>query len=192
MNKNRIGIVTGISGCGKDFLLERSRQSGHLLDAPQVIPFGEAVSMRLKRASVTLAQGNRDSLRELPLDLISQHAKALLDEVITHQPTILNSHTVYRQGDNLVVSPESERKLNPSHYLFITADPEDIIKWRVTDMSRLRPSESVQEIELHQAIALSVVKTIAETMDSRLLVVHNTVATIATNTQRIGEFLSTI
>ncbi len=192
MNHNRIGIVTGISGCGKDFLLEQTRLSGHFSDTLPVISFGEALSQKLKRESAMRAEDNRDGLKTLPSDVIARYTNVLLDEVIERQPVVLNSHTVYRQGGNLAVNPVSERRLNPSHYLFVSADPEDIVDWRAADKTRQRPVESAQDIELHQAIALGVVRTITEVMDSRLLVVHNTIENTATNTEEIGEFLSSL
>jgi hypothetical protein len=44
MGHNRISIIIGISGCGKDFLLEQSRTSGSLPDSLPVISFGEALA----------------------------------------------------------------------------------------------------------------------------------------------------
>jgi len=131
------------------------------------------------------AEDSRDGLKTLPPDVFSQFTGILLDEVIERQPIVLNSHTVYRQDSSLAVNPVSERRLNPSHYLFVSADPEDVVEWRAADKTRQRPVESVQDIEFHQTIALGVVRAITEVMDSRLLVVHNTVVTTDTNAQEI-------
>lgn len=191
-NHNRIGIVTGISGCGKDFLLEQSRLSGFFPDALPVLPFGETLTRRLKQESAMRAQDSRDGLKILSPDVISRFTGILLDEVIERQPIVLNSHTVYRQGSNLAANPISEQRLNPSHYLFVSADPEDVVDWRAADTTRQRPAETAQEIELHQAISLGVVRAITEVMDSRLLVVHNRVESTNANAREIGEFLSSL
>lgn len=192
MSHNRIGIVTGISGCGKDFLLGQSQASGALLDSLPVISFGEVLAQKLKQASVLPERESRDGLKTLPPEIVSRYTGLLLDEIIERQPLILNSHTVYKQGDNLVTNPVSEQRLKPSHYMFVSANPEDIVSWRASDTTRQRPAETTQKIELHQAIALGVVQAIADVMDSQLLVVHNTIDDTAGNTQRIGNFLSTL
>jgi adenylate kinase len=192
MNHNRISIITGISGCGKDFLLEQSRASGSLSDSLPVVSFGEALAQKLKQASVLPEQESRDGLKALPPEVVSRYTGLLLDEMIERQPVILNSHTVYKQGDNLVTNLVSEQRLKPSHYMFVSADPEDIEYWRTSDTTRRRPAETMQQIELHQAIALGVVQAIANVMDSQLLVVHNTLDGTAGNIERIGNFLSTL
>ena len=192
MGHNRIGTVTGISGCGKDFLLGRTRQSGGLLDTLPIVSFGEELSRKLKREAAMSVESGRDQLRSLPPETISHYTGMLLDEMIDRQPLILNSHTVYVQGENLVTNLASQQRLKCSHYLFVAGRPEDIANWRVSDTERQRPQETLGQIELHQAIALGVVRAMAEVMDSRLLVVHNTSEDIDANTQRIGDFLSSL
>jgi hypothetical protein len=54
------------------------------------------------------------------------------------------------------------------------------------------PSETTRQVQLHQAIALGVVRAITEVMDSRLPVVHNTFEDTTANTQKIGDFLSSL
>jgi adenylate kinase len=192
MKHNRISIVTGMSGCGKDFLLNQSHASGSLPISLPVISFGEALSQRLKQEAAMSAQEGRDGLKMLPLEIISRYTGILIGEMIERQPVILNSHTVYRQGDNLVINPVSERRLNPSHYIFVSASPDNMETWRASDTTRQRPVETTQQIELHQTIALGVVRAISDVMDSQLLVVHNTLENTAANIQRIGNFLSSL
>jgi adenylate kinase len=173
-------------------LLEQSRTSGSLSNSLPIVSFGEALAQKLKQALVLPEQESRDGLKTLPPEVVSRYTGLLLDEMIERQPIILNSHTVYKQGDNLVTNPVSEQRLKPSHYMFVAADPEDIASWRAGDMTRQRPAETAQQIELHQAIALGVVQAIADVMDSQLLVVHNTIDGTVGNTERIGDFLSTL
>lgn len=192
MKHNRIGIITGVSGCGKDFLLEQSHHAGQLLSSLSVVSFGEALSQKLKQDSALGADQSRDALKTMLPEIISRYTGILLDEIIERQPVILNSHTVYRQGGSLAINPVSERRLNPSHYVFVSADPNDVVAWRAGDATRRRPMETPQQVELHQAIALGVVRAITDVMDSRLLVVHNTFEDTAANTQKIGDFLSSL
>ena len=135
---------------------------------------------------------SRDVLKTLSPEAISQHVGALIDEVVGCQPAILNSHTVYLQGSGLAINPASELRLCPSHYIFVSACPEDIVSWRSSDISRRRPEETAQQVELHQAIALGVVGAIAEVMDSRFLVVHNTSCYTDINAHKIGDFLASL
>lgn len=192
MNHNRIGIITGVSGSGKDFLVNSSLQTGSLPPSLPVVSFGEALAQRLRQHPEMTLDGERDGLKTLPPEIVSRYTGILLDEMIERQPLVLNSHTVYKQGDSLVTNLASERRLKPSHYIFVTANPDNIVDWRTEDTSRRRPAETAPDIELHQAIALGVVQAIANVMDSQLLVVHNTIDDTAANTERIGDFLSTL
>ena len=91
---NRIATITGVSGSGKDFLLERFKDSGCSTSKFPVVSFGDMLAQRLQSEDILLQQENRDAIRKLKTSLISSHIKALLQNVVSLQPVILNSHSL--------------------------------------------------------------------------------------------------
>lgn len=51
--------------------------------------------------------------------------------------------------------------MHPHGYLFVWSEPDQIATWRAQDTERVRPPESIDDIALHQDIALEVVSVIA-------------------------------
>jgi adenylate kinase len=157
---NRIMIATGVSGCGKDYLLGQMSDQGVLPSDLQVVNFGTELFEQLRNMYPQIR--SRDDMRTLLTQAeVRLGVFSLVDRLIATQPAVLNTHVVYRQNESLAMNPDFERRLRPGHYLYVWTDPEQISQWRAMDTSRVRPPESVDEIALHQDIAYEVVSTMA-------------------------------
>ena len=157
---NRFIIVTGVSGSGKDYLLDKSVRQGGLPSGSRVVNFGTELFEELRVRNPQLR--TRDDIKtQLTQGDVRQGVVHLVDRLIDQQPAVINVHVVFRQNESLILNPDSDRRLRPGHYLFVWSDPEQIQRWRAVDSSRVRQSESFDEIALHQDIALSVVSTMA-------------------------------
>lgn len=192
MKHNRIATVTGISGCGKDHLLGRAHDLGLYSPEIPIIGFGDLLAQSAMSSEGLELVDGRDSLRNAGFEAIQDRVSILLDDIISRQPLIMNSHTVIAQRTHLLISPISELKLRPSHYVFISAAPDDIIRWRRDDTRRKRAEESRLDIELHQEIAMGAVQAMAKVMDAKLLLIHNSVESVHENARKIGEFIASL
>jgi len=73
------------------------------------------------------------------------------------QPIIFDGHCVVDNGNQLVEIPvEVIAALSVSGLVFVQSQPGAIVERRLKDIIRTRPARSVDEIELHQNLAMSV------------------------------------
>lgn len=165
-------ITTGVSGCGKDYLLGKLRDHGLLPSGLQVLNFGSELFEQLSTTHRYVR--TRDDMRTLlSQEEVRAGALSLVDRIKAMQPVVLNTHVVHRQNDSLITNPDIDRRLRPLSYLYVWADPEEIIQWRAADTSRTRPHETLDQIALHQKIACETTATMANHFGARFTVLHN-------------------
>jgi adenylate kinase len=135
----------------------------------------------------------RDDLKaKLSQEEVRGQISAVVSRLIQVQPVLLNTHVVYRQGESLVTNPDVEDELRASHYVYVRAEPAQIVEWRERDTSRNRPVESENQIGLHQEIALGVVNAIAQHVGAEMITIDNTQGHVTQNLATMHEALNSL
>lgn len=169
---NKILVITGVPAVGKDYLLSESKRLGMIPPSVRSFSFGEELFVYLQTLYPQVK--TRDDIRTLlSQDVIRAAVEGIIFRMIQAQPSMLNTHVVYRQKDSIVTNPDLDKRIHPHSYLFVWSEPDQIAKWRSLDTSRTRPAESVTNIALHQDIALEVVSVVARHTGASLKTVWN-------------------
>lgn len=192
---NRLIVVSGVSGCGKDYLLGKAVAS-NLESHIKLFPFGELLYRQLKslNTSTPLQTTGRDQLKDtFTQDQLAEQIIFIAQNIINEQPGIVNTHLVYRQQTSLIVNPEIIAQLNPKVIIFIGADPDDVCKWR-KEPGRKRDIESPNYISFFQGIEREVAKRFAEFLGSKFVEIINSpdIDSINANIGRLKQLISEI
>ena len=187
-NHSRYTIMTGVSGCGKDFLIAKMKEFDLMPPSISSISFGEELFTLLKTNNPAI-QSRDDIKRMLSQDQVRAGVLALCDRLMTSQPAIINTHVVYRQQDSLAFNPDILRRLNPTNFVYVWSDPEQIRQWRQADMSRNRPNEDADDIDLHQCVAMETTRIFAEYCGSGMRTIWNREDNVLDNIDRIQDSL---
>lgn len=172
----RIITITGISGCGKDHLIEQAKRMDPDTTGNQVsvFNFGTELLRFISSQSPGLALPNRDFLKDLPQKEIEKYVRGTLELLISKQPALYLTHVVHRQQKELIISPEVERLINAREYIFIYTDPQLIFDWRQQcQVVRQREPQTVDDIALHQNIARVATYVFALSFGCGFLLIHN-------------------
>ncbi len=175
-DKNRIITVTGVSGSGKDFLIDHAAKVEPSIVGSQitVFNFGSELLQSVTSAIPEMASKDNDYLKSLPLEVLDFHIQTTLDRLMNAQPALQLTHLVFKQRGSLVINPENEKKTDAIEYFFVQSDPEMIYKWRLDNLeNRKRDIESVDDIAMHQTIARAATTAIAMRLNSGLIVLNN-------------------
>jgi adenylate kinase len=189
-NHNKILVVTGVPGSGKDYLLEQASKEGVIPSSVKSISFSTELFNYLKEAYPQIQ--TRDDIRSLlSQDEVRNGVLAVVGRVIEAQPATLNTHVVYKQRESFVSNPDIDKKIKPQGYLFVWSEPDQIAAWRAEDTSRVRPVESVEDIALHQDVALETVSAYARHTGASLKTIwnrsDNTASNLATLQERVRQ-----
>lgn len=169
---NKILVVTGIPGSGKDYLLSQAAEQGLIHPSVRTTTFSEELFTYLKSMYPNLK--TRDDIRNLlSQDEVRSGIVKIVDRIIQSQPAALNTHVVYSQRESLVANPDIDKRINPCGYLFVWSEPDQIIAWRTEDRTRERPAEKIDDIATHQDIALEVVSVVAKHTGASLKTIWN-------------------
>ena len=183
---NELVFVTGISASGKDFLLERAREQ--FSDQVQVFSLGALIHADMRRRHPGVYDAS-DSLKRATLDELRMSAHNATDKLLeTDDTTVVNGHVAYRRQESVVVDTEMNLRLNPRDYVFVEADPEEILYRRETN-ERDRVIEPVDTIYIHQELARIAVSSIASRIGARVSHVHNG-SNIEENAARIADIVN--
>jgi adenylate kinase len=187
---NKILVVTGVPGSGKDYLLGEAGKQEMLPSSVKSISFSTELFIYLK--SVFPQIQTRDDIRTLlSQDEVREGVLGVIGRIIQAQPVTLNTHVVYRQRESLISNPDIDKKMKPHGYLFVWSEPDQIATWRAQDTSRERPVESVEDIALHQDVALETVSAFARHTGASLKTIwnrsDNVTANLATLQERVRE-----
>lgn len=155
----RVGIITGISGVGKTWLLRR---------VVAAIPMQVLSASALIQASLTEREGQSTSHDDLRARNIAANQNALIDafnqSVDPQTPLVLvDAHVIIDSPDGLVhIGPEIFRKLDADFIVFVIDEPQKIHQKRELDEHRSRPKRSVDLLAKHQEMAVEAARQISD------------------------------
>lgn len=171
--EHKIIVYTGIPGSGKDLILSQYESEYGGEGKIATVSFGDQLVKKLKESKPD-ADISKDDLRRLVSEeTLKSIAGELVDEIVENQPVLVNTHVVYKRQDSFHINYELLNRLAPKQFVFVWAEPTNILKWRNSDNSRSRDNEGIDDIALHQNIALSVTKIIAEYNGASFDIIRN-------------------
>lgn len=183
---NKILIVTGVSGSGKDFLLSEAVRQGRIVPTVRTFSFGQELFDYLKMIHLQIQ--TRDDIRTLlSQDEVRNSILSVIDRLIQAQPEILNTHVVYRQQESYTVNPDIDKRIHPAGYVYVWSEPDQIVQWRIQATTRIRPIESVDEIALHQDLGLEIVSVLARYTGASLKTIWNRADNLTENLETIEQ-----
>jgi adenylate kinase len=160
--KGKLIIVTGINGVGKTTVLST---------IPKLLPpnlhiniynYGDVMFRIAKESGLA---NDRDNLRRLPLDVqlvLQEKAAIKLFEQAREGNVIVDTHALITTNNGFLPGLPKwiVEKLLPDIIVLIEASPEDILKHRMTDVSRVRNDQTTLDeiklfLELNRAAAIS-------------------------------------
>lgn len=149
--KPRVVFVCGISGAGKSHLLRRYAESRKDL---AVISAGGLIAH-------ARAARDRDALRNLSTTDLHESQQLLLEgfrgllPTITASLLIIDGHALIdnNEDDPYMVPLEVFDSLDPEGLVHIESPPDVIAGRRRSDLSRVRPERSIEELTRHQELS---------------------------------------
>lgn len=186
---NNVITVTGISSSGKDYLVNLASQREPELIGKQIslFQFGYELFKLINKNHTEKLTNERDGLKTLSSDSIEGYVEIALDKLLSLQPVVQLTHIAVSQRDKYIINPKSEVKTLAKAYIFIETDPELIYWWRKTEQTtRHRPVELIDDIEVHQGIALAATTLLSRRLGSAMFVVHNDYAETDENVSQIN------
>lgn len=188
---NRLVVLTGVSCSGKDFLLSRMLHENLLPPSVAIYNFGESLYALLRLSHPELP--GRDAIRHLiPPEEVDQAMQQIVEEILAAQPAVLNTHVVYRHEQSFIFRLDSHQDMNPYAYVYVWADPEDILRWRSHDSGRLRDAESLTDISFSQDIYLELCSIAARRVGARMMTMWNRPNNVLDNINIIREIMDEI
>lgn len=179
MNKNNIIIVTGLTGVGKDYLIEKVVHKTGI----KIVGWGDLLSSELGI--------NKDIMMEISsAKRISDAQMKVCHKIIAHQPILAICHVVKPEANGYTYNLVIERLLNPILYVFITAPP-GIIYQRVDERNKSGKRKStlhtIEEINEKQNIELAAVRKLSAIQNSEILVLNNVEEDLADNINELTK-----
>lgn len=186
---NKILTVTGVSGSGKDFLLDKVQTSNpEAVRHIRIFNFGDLLFERLNRRIRSLKgeelKSKDDIRRALTQEEIKESIIEVAEEILESQPGIVNSHVAYLQKGSIQINPDVEERIGARTYFFVWADPEKITHWRNSE-KRTREEQSVKEILIHQEIALEATFIIASHLGAGFITSYNRDDNVSENVAKL-------
>ena len=144
----KVVVVAGIPGFGSTTVLTKALEN---LDYV-LVNYGDEM---LEIAKIDCLVENRDSLRKLSPDLqkqVQQNAAQSIREKSEQSNIIVDTHcTIKTPSGFLPGLPRWVLKeLEPDMFVLLEADGEEILERRRNDTTRIRDSERIKDINLHQ------------------------------------------
>lgn len=173
---NGIVIVTGVSGVGKDHLIQQALARLQPEPAINVGGYGDFLGGYFGVP--------KDEIKTLPADELRRGQMAALDTMKAAAPLILTSHIVAKHGSGYETNYELERALNPYKYVVVRSSPEQIHEWRVRNQGeRKRSLEDLENIFEHQERIIETVDSLSRQNRSGLIVIDNINSRVKANTR---------
>lgn len=165
---NQVIVITGVSGSGKDFLLQRLAES--LPEQITIFNFGQELFEEVCKHHPELV--NRDQLTQLPFGEVRPYVNLTAQKALSRQPVLLNSHLTFNVGSDVVFSRGVNLQLLPMKYIHVSASIEDILSRRRSERRQRLLQEAV-EIEFHQELSIFLTSRIASEIGSGFVHIWN-------------------
>lgn len=182
---NNIIVVTGMTGVGKDYLIDRAN-APHRLTA---VGWGDMLSRELGMHKDVM-------MGALAPDTILQGQFSVCQRVLELQPLIAICHVIKPEDGRYAYNLPIEQLLKPRAYVFVSA-PATVIGERVRQRNRngsgrLSPELPVAEIDRIQRIKLELVRELAELNQSDFIVLNNVEEQLADNLAVLSHHIQSI
>lgn len=160
---------TGVSASGKDFLLDRAFEDDGIASRVTRLSMGRMMASKLSMDRDTMIKKDGiDSIRDVQAELVP--------DLISVGPTVMNAHLVSKYNGVLVVNPQFEIDLRPQQYVVVYSDPELIRQRRIARNGLGQRQSDIEDEatrDLHQRLAITTSRTLAEYHGSGLTVIYN-------------------
>lgn len=156
-----VGIVSGVSGVGKTWLLEK---------VGATVPMKILSASALIRDGIAQREGEITSQDHLRYRDINDNQTALLEAFKRNiEPdnnlVILDAHFVIDSHHGLVdVELDVFREIEPRFVVFVEDEPSKIFSKRKRDASRLRPERSIDYISKLQEVSIAAARHISHSL----------------------------
>jgi adenylate kinase len=160
--------VVGLSGVGKSTLIRRIGESVDVvhLEASTLIK-SELLQQRQSLTSDQLRRGDIARNQEL---LIAGFQRATADCQVDR--IILDGHVLVDTDSGVIDIPSSVfDRLGITSFCFVHAEPEEIVRRRLADQTRMRPHREVSDISAQQDLGLIVCARIARDLKVPIVVI---------------------
>ncbi|HYD34490.1 MAG TPA: hypothetical protein VD999_00305 [Vitreimonas sp.] len=174
--KNNIITVTGVSGSGKDYLVGQAltHYKNTWFDEVTIFNFGTELFNFLTAAPSATKIDNRDAMKNLSSEEIDDSVSMAIASLLALQPALNLAHVAFFTKGKMQLNPGNEKIINPHEYIFVRSAPELIQAWRQAENSRRqRPTETLDQIQMHQNLAYLMTYGLAQSLGLGLIVINN-------------------
>lgn len=144
----KLVVLTGIPGSGSTTILNKALEEVNYLH----LNYGDIMTEIAIEEKIV---DNRDELRKLPAEtqkVIQQKAAKRIKEQSESENVIVDTHCTISTPDGFLPGLPIWvlEELQPSNFIIIEANPDEIIYRRLSDTTRSRDIEKAKNIQLHQ------------------------------------------
>jgi len=140
-------VVAGVPGVGKTSVLEEASKRLGM----NVVVFGTVMFEIAKERGLVQ---HRDEIRKLPSEVQRELQEEAAERIRKMENVIVDTHMLIKTPAGFLPGlPFSVlQKLSPSKIVLIEADPQEILRRRLKDATRVRDMESEADIRDHQML----------------------------------------
>jgi adenylate kinase len=182
--KNKIIAITGVTGVGKDYLVDKANGSLGF----RKLNLGTLIS--------EIVQTDRDQMMStLDPSVIRAAQFAAYRQAVNMQSLLVTCHAIREQAHGYSYELAMERIFKPSLYVLVTAPPATIadrVHKRNLRSERRSRELSIQEIALLQAATIEAMQELTAILGCKLLIINNLHEAISTNTDVLRRHISQI
>jgi adenylate kinase len=167
----KVVVVAGIPGSGSTTVLK-----GALVDLDYVhVNYGDVM---LEIATKKNLVEDRDSMRKLSPDIqkeVQREAAKSIRERAEESNIIVDTHCTVKTPLGFLpgLPPWVLKELQPDRFVLIEADGDEILMRRISDTTRIRDMEKLQDINLHQEMNRSVAMAYAALTGATVQIIQN-------------------
>jgi adenylate kinase len=163
----RMVFVTGVSGVGKDHIIQTMQSHFPAPDHVLSLHGGQILSRS--------REIEHESVNRQPIEHIAADHDHLLGSLDPTVPTIFNGHMLINRGGLYIYNPSFYLSLNPSYFITLIGDPQRIIGNRVKDTegsTSMRHTDDAESIEEQQGMLLNIVDRLSKKHKSGMAVLY--------------------
>lgn len=181
--KNDILVVAGMTGVGKDFIINRIDTKG-----VSIIGWGDKLGELLNLDKDFM-------MSETPHNIILEHQQDVCDYVLKNKPVIAICHPIKDEDGEYTFNLNIEKRLNPCCYIYVKAPPA-VIRRRVINRNKMgfRKSKelTINSIRKLQKVEISEIKRLARLQNTKLVIVNNINFVLHGNIRKINNIIDNI